>query len=223
MTLDDVDTKLTLYKIIRATCLDVRSLRILIRRWGLDGQPAMTLREVSDLEPVSVERVRQIEAKAIRKMRWTRAYRALVKAIGPPPIPRWEREEQAAREAERAAERAAEPSPQPTLRMKWPLGKPPKLTFTPYLGGNRVVAVCDVCWKHSDINVQRTGWDGINRWDGKRIRQAMRKENWECGPMGDRCPRCAGEQAAKKVIRVARKAPPPKRSGLWMWGLTPPI
>jgi Sigma-70, region 4 len=49
--------------------LSERELEILSRRYGLDGRPAQTLEEISAGYAVTRERVRQLEAKALRRIR----------------------------------------------------------------------------------------------------------------------------------------------------------
>ncbi|CDI50598.1 sigma-70 family RNA polymerase sigma factor [Clostridium tetani] len=49
--------------------LDDRSKDVLIKRFGLNGQEPMTLEEVGDIYDVTRERIRQIESKALRKLR----------------------------------------------------------------------------------------------------------------------------------------------------------
>lgn len=46
-----------------------RERLVLINRYGLFGQPALTYKEIGDLLGVTRERIRQIEARAIRKLR----------------------------------------------------------------------------------------------------------------------------------------------------------
>ena len=48
--------------------LDARSRDIVRRRW-LDGDSKVTLQELADEYGVSAERIRQIEANALKKMR----------------------------------------------------------------------------------------------------------------------------------------------------------
>lgn len=49
--------------------LPERELEVVIRRYGFDGEPAETLEEISAGYGVTRERVRQLEAKAIRRLR----------------------------------------------------------------------------------------------------------------------------------------------------------
>ena len=49
--------------------LDDRSKDVLIRRFGLNGQEPMTLEEIGEIYNVTRERIRQIESKALRKLR----------------------------------------------------------------------------------------------------------------------------------------------------------
>ena len=49
--------------------LDVREAKVLELRFGLGGQPPKTLEEVGKVFGVTRERIRQIEAKALRKLR----------------------------------------------------------------------------------------------------------------------------------------------------------
>lgn len=57
--------------------LHLREQGVLIHRLGLDGSPAETLKAVGIRYQVSIERIRQIEAKALRKMRHPRLSRQL--------------------------------------------------------------------------------------------------------------------------------------------------
>lgn len=50
-------------------CLNERQKRVLISRFGLDDGKTRTLQEVGDLFGVTRERIRQTEAKALRKLR----------------------------------------------------------------------------------------------------------------------------------------------------------
>ncbi|MCE5244046.1 MAG: RNA polymerase sigma factor RpoD, partial [Desulfobacteraceae bacterium] len=49
--------------------LQPREEKILRLRFGLDGQPAETLEKIGQSFKVSKERIRQIEKKALRKLR----------------------------------------------------------------------------------------------------------------------------------------------------------
>ena len=57
--------------------LTEREKKVLILRYGLDGGRSFTLEEVGEKFHVTRERIRQIEAKALRKLRSNRAIRAL--------------------------------------------------------------------------------------------------------------------------------------------------
>lgn len=45
---------------------------VLIYRFGLDGGKPLTLEEVGNIYGVTRERIRQLEAKAIRRMKYSR-------------------------------------------------------------------------------------------------------------------------------------------------------
>ena len=49
--------------------LQERELRVITYRFGLDGKGVRTFREIGEIFKVSKERIRQIEAKALRKLR----------------------------------------------------------------------------------------------------------------------------------------------------------
>ncbi len=57
--------------------LTEREKKVLILRYGLDGGRSYTLEEVGEKFHVTRERIRQIEAKALRKLRGNRSIRAL--------------------------------------------------------------------------------------------------------------------------------------------------
>lgn len=50
-------------------CLSFREIAVIKMRFGIDGKPSMTLEEVAREFGVTRERIRQIEAKAQRKMK----------------------------------------------------------------------------------------------------------------------------------------------------------
>ena len=58
--------------------LTERELAVLSHRYGLDGGKPETLLEVSEFYGVTRERIRQVEAKAIRKMRGTLRLRSII-------------------------------------------------------------------------------------------------------------------------------------------------
>ena len=49
--------------------LKERERQVIIMRFGLNGKPAMTLEQVGEVFHVTRERIRQIETKALRKLR----------------------------------------------------------------------------------------------------------------------------------------------------------
>jgi RNA polymerase primary sigma factor len=57
--------------------LPARDRQVLGLRFGLSGNEALTLQAVADVLTVSRERVRQIESRALRKLRRTAAVRSL--------------------------------------------------------------------------------------------------------------------------------------------------
>lgn len=61
------DLRDNLYEALDA--LDERSKDVIIKRFGLDGQKPMTLEEVGQMHNVTRERIRQIESKALDKLR----------------------------------------------------------------------------------------------------------------------------------------------------------
>ena len=67
----DLEDKTALYKALAVTLstLDTREREVLELRYGLQGTRALTLEEVGEFFGVTKERIRQIEAKALRKMR----------------------------------------------------------------------------------------------------------------------------------------------------------
>ena len=67
----DLDDKKALYSALEITLktLDPREKEVLELRYGLQGGNARTLEEIGELFGVTKERIRQIEAKALRKMR----------------------------------------------------------------------------------------------------------------------------------------------------------
>lgn len=60
--------------------LTPREKKVVIMRYGLDGSPELTLEEVGKAMSVTRERIRQVEAKALRKLRHPQ--RELSKLIG---------------------------------------------------------------------------------------------------------------------------------------------
>ena len=52
---------------------------VIIKRYGLDGEDAMTLEEVGKLLHVTRERIRQIEHRAIARLQKNGAFNALFK------------------------------------------------------------------------------------------------------------------------------------------------
>lgn len=78
----DADTIITNYElteILRTLMgpLTEREKGILVYRFGLDGAAPLTLEEVGEIYGVTRERIRQLEAKAIRKIRYSRKRRLL--------------------------------------------------------------------------------------------------------------------------------------------------
>jgi len=62
---------LTIKKILDAfpDCLDPRAKQIIEMRFGLNGNPKKTLQQIGDIYGVCRERIRQIEKKALRKIK----------------------------------------------------------------------------------------------------------------------------------------------------------
>ena len=57
--------------------LTEREKGVLVYRFGLDGAAPLTLEEVGEIYGVTRERIRQLEAKAIRKIKYSRKRRLL--------------------------------------------------------------------------------------------------------------------------------------------------
>jgi RNA polymerase primary sigma factor len=64
---DDRRDKLMFYL---NSCLTERERNVIISRFGLDNTSPMTLDEIGQMSNLSRERIRQIEAKALRKLRY---------------------------------------------------------------------------------------------------------------------------------------------------------
>lgn len=78
----DADTIITNYElteILRTLMgpLTEREKGVLVYRFGLDGAAPLTLEEVGEIYGVTRERIRQLETKAIRKIRYSRKRRLL--------------------------------------------------------------------------------------------------------------------------------------------------
>lgn len=78
----DADTIITNYElteILRTLMgpLTEREKGVLVYRFGLDGAAPLTLEEVGEIYGVTRERIRQLEAKAIREIRYSRKRRLL--------------------------------------------------------------------------------------------------------------------------------------------------
>ena len=52
-------------------CLDPRAKQIVEMRFGLNGDPKRTLQQIGDIYGVCRERIRQIERKALRKIKYS--------------------------------------------------------------------------------------------------------------------------------------------------------
>ena len=61
--------------------IDPRESRVVIMRYGLDGTRAMTLQEVGDILHLSHERIRQIEKRAILRLRHSTRSKQLRKYV----------------------------------------------------------------------------------------------------------------------------------------------
>ena len=64
-----VDAELKRATMIALCGLGAREEKVLRMRFGLDGDGELTLAEIGDVFHVSRDRIRQIEAKALRKLR----------------------------------------------------------------------------------------------------------------------------------------------------------
>ena len=67
--IQDIDDLQEKYEVLASSVLSEREKKILILRFGLDGKAPLNLQETGEVFHVSRERIRQIEAKALRKIR----------------------------------------------------------------------------------------------------------------------------------------------------------
>lgn len=72
--IQDIEHLKEQYEILTSSILAEREIKILILRFGLDGKPKLSLQETADVFHVSRERIRQIEARALRKIRQKRGH-----------------------------------------------------------------------------------------------------------------------------------------------------
>jgi DNA-binding CsgD family transcriptional regulator len=86
-TLQQVEDQLTIEQMVARSNLTERQNAVLRLRFGLD-EPALTLREISEQIGKSYERVRQIEARALKKIRAHNGMREYGREPYSPPIQR---------------------------------------------------------------------------------------------------------------------------------------
>ena len=82
-SMEDIDAESYLRQSVRdavASRLSPREQSVLRMRFGLDGNPGKTLKQIADELHVSRERVRQIEARALRRLRYAGTRHKLRKA-----------------------------------------------------------------------------------------------------------------------------------------------
>ena len=82
-SMEDIYTENRLRQSVRdavASRLSPREQSVLRMRFGLDGKESKTLKQIADELHVSRERVRQIEARALRRLRYARTRHRLRKA-----------------------------------------------------------------------------------------------------------------------------------------------
>lgn len=81
---EEVDARLDLGQVPEAVfaALDERDARIMVARYGLDGEPPRTLDDIGREFGVTRERIRQLEKKAIEALRESERLRRLAEAYG---------------------------------------------------------------------------------------------------------------------------------------------
>ena len=67
--IEEDDRRDLLLKVVH-DCLEPREEKVIIELYGLESRERKTLQQVGEMFGVTRERIRQIEAKALRKLRW---------------------------------------------------------------------------------------------------------------------------------------------------------